>query len=63
MTNNNFFTISVSCNDQKECVYNNQSAVPVVVNFRNIYCRGFYIPLEYIKKTGPGIKLTDRENK
>lgn len=63
MTDNNFFTISVSCSGQKECTYNNQSEIPVIVSFQNIYSKGYYIPLEYIKKTGPGIKLTDRGNK
>src|SRR5690606_32757493 len=48
---------------QKECTYNNQREIPVVVSFRNIYSKGFYIPLEYIKKTGPSVKLTDRDNK
>lgn len=60
---NNFFTISVSCSGQKECTYNNQSEIPVIVSFQNIYSKGYYIPLEYIKKTGPSIKLTDRGNK
>lgn len=52
MTNNDFFTISVSCSGQKECTYNNQSEISVVVSFLNIYSKGFYIPLEYIKKQG-----------
>ncbi|MCK7228019.1 hypothetical protein L8P27_09215 [Enterobacter asburiae] len=63
MKDNNFFTISVRCSGQKECTYNNQSEIPVIVSFQNIYSKGYYIPLEYIKKTGPGIKLTDRGNK
>lgn len=63
MTDNEFFTISVSCSGQKECAYNNQSEIPVIVSLRNIYSKGFYIPLEYIKKTGPSVKLTDRDNK
>lgn len=63
MTDNNIFTISVSCNGQKVCTYNNESEIPVVVSFQNIDSKGFYIPLEYIKKTGPSVKLTDRDNK
>lgn len=63
MKDNNFFTISVSCSGQKECIYKNQSEIPVIVSIQNIYSKGYYIPLEYIKKTGPSIKLTDRGNK
>lgn len=63
MKDNNFFTISVSCSGQKECTYNNQSEIPVIVIFQNIYSKGYYIPMEYIKKTGPSIKLTDHGNK
>jgi hypothetical protein len=37
--------------------------IPVTVRFQNLYSKGYYIPLEYIKKTGPSIKLTDRGNK
>ncbi|EIX9110111.1 MULTISPECIES: hypothetical protein [Klebsiella] len=60
---NDFFTISVSCNGQRECIYNGQSEIPVVVSLRNIYSKGFYISLGYIKKTEPSVKLTDRDNK
>ncbi|BCT19962.1 hypothetical protein OI909_14060 [Enterobacter asburiae] len=63
MKDNIFFTINVSCSGQKECTYNNQSEIPVTVRFQNLYSKGYYIPLEYIKKTGPSIKLTDRGNK
>jgi hypothetical protein len=62
MKDNNFFTINVSCSGQKECIYNNR-VIPVIVRFQNLYSKGYYIPLEYIKKTGPSIKLTDRGNK
>lgn len=60
MGDNNFFTISVSCNDQKECLYKNQNEIPIVVNLKNIGPEGFYLPLEYIKKSGPSVKLVDR---
>lgn len=58
-SDNKFFTINVKCNTQKECAYNNQDEIPVVVELSNISSNGFYIPWEYVKKTGPSIELVD----
>ncbi|WP_312226643.1 hypothetical protein [Pseudescherichia sp.] len=60
ISDNKFFTISVDCNGQKECAYNNQEEIPVVVRLDNISSNGFYIPWVYIKKTGPSVKLMDQ---
>ena len=63
MIENNYFIISTNCERQEECVYNNEREIPVVVTIKNISSKGFYIPLKFIEKTGPGVELIDRRTK
>ncbi|WP_086873464.1 hypothetical protein [Kosakonia pseudosacchari] len=63
MIENDYFTITANCERREECIYNNEREIPVVVTIKNISSKGFYIPLKFIEKTGPGVELVDHRTK
>lgn len=63
MIENDYFTISTNCERHEECIYNNEREIPVIVTIQNISSKGFYIPLKFIEKTGPGVELIDHHTK
>ena len=63
MIENDYFTISAKCEGVQECIYNNEREIPIVVTIKNISSGGVYIPLNFIKKSGPGVELTDLHTK
>jgi len=63
MIENNYFIISADCESHRECAYNNEREISIVVTIKNISSKGFYLPLTFIEKTGPGVELTDLHTK
>lgn len=56
---NKYFSIKVSCEGHDKCIYNNEREIPVVVTIENISSKSFFIPMEFIKKSGPAVELFD----
>ncbi|WP_034458292.1 hypothetical protein [Buttiauxella noackiae] len=59
MVDNKYYIITISCYEQNECAYNKVDNIPIVVTIINISDAGFYLPLKFIEKTGPGVHLID----
>ncbi|WP_218066215.1 hypothetical protein [Escherichia coli] len=55
----NDFAIWVECDNSKtsECLYTKKNNLLIDINFRNDSGRDIYVPFEYLRKTGPAIKL------
>ncbi len=63
MIENNYFIISAACESHRECIYNNEREISIVITIKNISSKGFYLPLTFIEKTGPGVELIDLHTK
>lgn len=62
MNTNELLTISVSCKDNPQCIYNKQRELFITIKITNNSEKNIELPLEFIKKTGPAISLKDNHS-
>lgn len=53
-------TLTIACNNGDECNFNGND-IELNISIKNTGTTPFMIPLDYIKKAGPTIKITDQK--
>lgn len=59
--NPNQLSISISCKDNPECLYFGED-MPIIIDVKNEGLNEVGVPVAFIQKTGPTIKLTDSKD-